>query len=178
MLHTKRIITLSAFVSLAVCLLFSAGTVAAEVKIGVMNVEKVLASSAAGNEAKGKIEAKMKELQGKLKAEDEKLRAMQKDIEIKSSAWSEETKQEKVRELQKKGRELQSKREDAEFELKNLREKELSPILKTLDKVIDSYGAANSFTAILDAKNHVIYFDEAIDISDKLIVELDAAMGQ
>ena len=178
MINSKRFITLSALVFLAVCFMFSAGAVAAEFKLGVMNVQKVLTSSVAGKEAKGKFDARMKELQEKFKAEEDELLAMQKDIEKKSSAWSEETKQEKVREFQKKRRELQAKTEDARFELKNLQDKELAPILKALEKVVDGYGAANGYTVILDAKNHVIYFDEAVDISDKLIVELDAAMGQ
>ncbi len=102
---------------------------------------------------------------------------MQKDIEKKSSAWSEETKQEKVREFQKKRRELQAKSEDARFELKQLQDKELAPILKALEKVVDGYASANGYTLILDAKNHVIYSDQTIDISDKLIIELNAAMG-
>lgn len=153
-------------------------TSAAEVKIGVMNVQKVLTSSVAGKAAKEKFDAKMKELQDKFKLEEEELLAMQKDIEKKSSAWSEETKQEKVLEFQKRRRELQNKADDGRSELKVLQDKELAPILKALEKVVDVYGSANGFTVILDAKNHVIYFDESVDVSDKLIVELDAAMAK
>ncbi len=151
---------------------------AAETKIGVMNVQKVLTSSVAGKAAKVKFDAKMKELQDKFKVEEDELVAMQKDIEKKSSAWSEETKQEKVREFQKRRRELQAKSEDARFELKTLQDKELAPILRALEQVVDVYGPANGYTVILDAKNQVIYFDQSIDISDKLIVELDAAMAK
>ncbi|MEE4166403.1 MAG: OmpH family outer membrane protein [Desulfocapsaceae bacterium] len=151
---------------------------AADMKIGVMNVQQVLTSSVAGKAAKEKFDAKMKELQDKFKVEEEDLLAMQKDIEKKSSAWSEETKQEKVLEFQKRRRELQNKAEDGRSELKVLQDKELAPILKALEKVVDTYGSANGFTVILDAKNHVIYFDETIDISDKLIIELDAAMAK
>jgi len=71
-----------------------------------------------------------------------------------------------------------SKKLDARFELKTLQDKELAPILKALEQVVDVYGPANGYTVILDAKNHVIYFDQSIDISDKLIVELDAAMAK
>ncbi len=149
---------------------------AAEMKIGVMNVQQVLTTSVAGKAAKEKFDAKMKELQDKFKLEEEELLAMQKDIEKKSSAWSEETKQEKVLEFQKRRRELQNKADDGRTELKVLQDKELAPILKALEKVVDTYGSANGFTVILDAKNHVIYFDESIDVSEKLIVELNAAM--
>ena len=166
--------------SLCVTLFFQpTGSVqAAEMKIGVMNVQKVLINSVSGKAAKGKFDQKMQELQSKFKAEEEELVAMQKEIEKKSSAWSEETKQVKVRDFQKKRRELQDKSEDSRFELKNLQDKELAPILKALEGIVGNYGKSNGFTLIMDSKNGVIYSDETIDISDQLIKELDAAMAK
>jgi len=102
---------------------------------------------------------------------------MQIEIEKKSSAWSEETKQVKVREFQKKRRELQEKSEDARFELKTLQDKELAPILKTLEGVVDGFANKNGFDLILDSKGGVVFFSEAVDITDQLVTELDAAMA-
>lgn len=174
----QNVVTIIALLCFGLSLATVNSAIGEEIKIGVMNVQKVLTSSVAGKVAKEKFDAKMNELQAKFKVEEEELVAMQKDIEKKSSAWSEETKQEKVLEFQKKRRELQQKTEDARFELKGLQDKELAPILKALEKVVDTYGSVNNYTVILDAKNHVIYFNKSIDISDKLIVELDAAMAQ
>lgn len=174
----KNVVTIIALLCLGLSLAVANSAIAEEVKVGVMNVQKVLTSSVAGKIAKEKFDAKMNELQAKFKLEEEELVAMQKDIEKKSSAWSEETKQAKVLEFQKKRRELQQKTEEARIELKGLQDKELAPILKALEKVVDTYGSANGYTVILDAKNHVIYFDKSVDISDKLIVELDVAMAQ
>lgn len=178
MFKSKAVIILFSIFCFCVSLATANSVLAADMKIGVMNVQKVLTSSVAGKAAKVKFDARMKELQDKFKVEEDDLLAMQKDIEKKSSAWSEETKQEKVLEFQKRRRELQAKSEDARFELKGLQDKELAPILKALEKVVDTYGSANGYTAILDAKNHVIYFDQSIDVSDKLIIELDAAMAK
>jgi len=178
MSRSKRIVVFFSLLCFTISFIAAGSVIAAEMKIGVMNVQKVLTSSVAGKAAKVKFDAKMKELQDKFKAEEEELLAMQKNIEKKSTAWSEETKQEKVLEFQKKRRELQSKTEDARYELKGLQDKELAPILKALEKVVDTYGTANGYTVILDAKNHVIFFEQGIDISDKLIVELDAAMAK
>ena len=152
-------------------------TVAAEMKVGVMNVQKVLVNSVSGKVAKEKFDQKMGDLQSKFKAEEQELVDMQGEIEKKSSAWSEETKQLKVREFQKKRRELQEKSEDARFELKTLQDKELAPILKALEGVVDTYGKNNGFTLILDSKAGVIYFSDAVDITDQLVKELDAAMA-
>lgn len=174
---SKRLIVGSIISCLAIVFLATGQVWAAEMKFGVMNVQKVLVNSASGKAAKAKFDEKMQELQAKFKAEEEELITMQKDIEKKSSAWSEETKQVKVREFQKKRRELQDKSEDARFELKTLQDKELAPILKTLEKVVVDYGEKNSFTMILDSKGGVIYFSEVVDLTDNLVKELDAAMA-
>ncbi|PIE64511.1 MAG: hypothetical protein CSA26_07860 [Desulfobacterales bacterium] len=161
-------------------LVMSAGShaLAAEVKIGVMNLQKILSSSVAGKAAKEKIEARGKELQEEFKSEETGLKELQKEIEKKSTAWSEEKKKEKALEFQKKRRELKAKSEDARFELKNLQEKELAPIIKALEEVIKTYGKANGYTVILDLRSGIPYFDKTIDVSDKLVVELDAAMAK
>lgn len=174
---SKRLITAGIICCLVFVMSVAGQVGAAEMKIGVMNVQQVLVNSASGKTAKVKFDEKMNELQAKFKSEEEELISMQKDIEKKSSAWSEETKQMKVREFQKKRRELQEKSEDARFELKTLQDKELAPILKALEGVVGNYGKENGFTMILDSKSGVIYFSEAIDISDQLIKELDAAMA-
>jgi outer membrane protein len=151
---------------------FSAG-----LKIGVMNVQKVIVECNAGKAAKGRFDAKMKELQAKFKTEEDALKALQAEIKKKSSAWSEEKKAEKVREFQKNGRELQAKTEDARFEMKKMQDKELEPILKALENVVNSYGKENGYTAILDSKNSVIYFDGSIDISDIIVKKLNGVLA-
>ena len=103
---------------------------------------------------------------------------LQKEIEKKSSAWSEETKAAKMRDFQKMERELQAKTEDARFELKQLQDKELEPILKALEGVVVKYGQENGYTAIFDSKNGVIYSNPSIDISDVIVKELNKSMGK
>lgn len=150
---------------------------AADLKIGVINVQKIIVSCEAGKAAKERFDVKMKELQGSFKKEEEDLKAMQEEIKKKSSAWSEEKKAEKVREYQKNGRELQAKTEDARFEMKQLQDKELEPILKALEKVVEKFGKEKGFTVILDSKNGVIYFDNAIEVSDEITKKLNEAMA-
>lgn len=149
---------------------------AAEAKIGVMNIQKVLLESVPGKAAKTKFEAKAKELKAKFQAEENALTAMQQEIEKKSSAWSAEKKEAEVREFQKKGREFQVKTEDARFELKQLQDKELEPILKTLQTLVEDYGKKNGYTVILDSKIGVLYANSAVDVSADLTKALDQAM--
>ncbi len=159
----------------AVCVIAQANPVQAAdpVKIGVMNVQKILSLSTVGKKAKVKVEEKIKGLQAKFKTEEEELNNLQKEIEKKSSAWSKEKKDEKVREFKKKRRELQAKSEDARFEVKQLQDKELGPILKQLEKIVEEYGIKNGYAMIFDIKSGVIYFHKAVDVSDDIIAALN-----
>lgn len=163
---------------IASLLLFVAqGAIAADVKLGVMNVQKIIVGCKAGKAAKERFDVKMKDLQSSFNDEEGDLKQLQAEIKKKSSAWSEEKKAEKVREFQKSGRELQAKTEDARFEMKQLQDKELEPILKALEKVVEKFGKDQGYTMILDSKNGVIFFDKTIDLSDTIVQLLDKAMA-
>lgn len=172
---TKKI--LSTGLSFLLLLLMTTSSYAADLKIAVMNVQKIIVTCDAGKKAKARFDKKMEELQSSFKSEEDALKEMQAEIKKKSSAWSEEKKAEKIREFQKNGRELQAKTEDARFEMKQLQDKELEPILKTLEGVVNKYGSDNGYTAIMDSKSGVIFFDSKIDISDVLVKKLNEAMA-
>jgi outer membrane protein len=156
---------------------FDSSTARAEAqKVGVMNIQKVLLESSAGRKAKEIFEKRMNELQDKFKAEQDALIALQQEIEKKSSAWSKTKKGEKIRELQMGQRELQVKSEDAKMELKQLQDKELEPILKMLQTVVNSYGQKNGYSVILDSKVAVLYADPNVDVSEDVKKELDKRM--
>ncbi len=163
---------------IASVLLFAAqGAMAAELKLGVMNVQKIIVGCKAGKAAKERFDVKMKDLQASFTGEEADLKKLQAEIKKKSSAWSEEKKAEKVREFQKSGRELQAKTEDARFEMKQLQDKELEPILKSLEKVVEKYGKDQGYTMILDSKSGVIFYDKTTEVSDSIMKLLDKAMA-
>ncbi len=166
-----------------VCLLLSvfsfAGVVTAEAgefKVGIMNVQKVLVQSESGQKAKVVFDAKRKELEEKFSGDQAAIVELQQEIEKKGAVWTKEKKDEKVLEFNRLRRDLQTKSEDGRLEMKRLQDKELEPILKALEVVVEDFGKNNGYTVILDSKNSVIYFDSANDISDALIVELNKAM--
>lgn len=166
-----------AFVVVTVLLFGAQASSAAAIKLGVMNVQKIIVQCKAGKEAKGRFDVKMKDLQSSFKEEEADLKKLQAEIKKKSSAWSEEKKAEKVREFQKNGRELKAKTDDARFEMKQMQDKELEPILKSLEKVVEKYRKDEGYTMILDSKNGVISFDPSVDISDAIVKLLDKAMA-
>ena len=169
----KRLMVVVCLVVLAGFTVQSSVANAAEGKIGVMNIQKVLLESIAGQKAKDVFEKRMNELKTKFQDEQEAIVALQQEIEKKSSAWSKDKQAEKVRELQTKQREMQVKSEDAKMELRQLQDKELEPILKMLQTVVDAYGEKEGYYVILDSKVAVLWAAEETNISDAVKEELD-----
>ncbi|WP_136810043.1 OmpH family outer membrane protein [Desulfosediminicola flagellatus] len=155
-----------------------AGTALAESKIGVINGQKILSLCDAGQTLKGQLETRMKELQSSFKAEDDTIVALQQEIEKKSSAWSEDKTKEKVAELRKKRRDMQLRNEDAKNELQQMQDKAVKPILESLQDVVAAYGKKNGYTAILDVKAGVVYFDNAAELSEAIVKELNVVMAK
>jgi outer membrane protein len=156
-------------------LVINGQALAADSKIGVIDMKKVLSTSTAGKKAQGIIEQKMKSLQSSFRKDENDLIALQKEIEKKSSAWSNSVKQEKAVAFQKKRRDLAAKQEDANLELKKLREKHVNPILQKLEGVVEKVAAKGGYTIILP-RNVVLYSSDSVDISDTIIAELNNAM--
>ncbi|MBM9605230.1 OmpH family outer membrane protein [Desulfopila inferna] len=166
-------------VCLSLSLCTSLGALAAQgdaLKVGIMNVQKVLVQSEPGLKAKAVFEKKKSELEAAFRGDQQELEKLQEEIEKKSSVWSKEKKEEQILEFNRKRRDLQTKTEDAGMEMKRLQDKELEPIIKVLEGVVDTYGDKNGYSMILDSKNGVIFYNKDLDISDALIEELNKAM--
>lgn len=160
---------------IAAVLFVNSHALAAETKIGVIDMKEVLSTSTAGKRAQDIIEQKMKSLQASFKNDETALVALQKDIEKKGAAWSDSVKQEKAVEFQKKRRDLAEKQENANQELKKLREQHVNPILKKLEEIVGKVASDGGYSVVLP-RNVVLFSADSIDISDKVVAELNKAM--
>ena len=176
-MHLKNIVVFSVTAMLlASTVLVSSQAVAAEnaKQIVTVNIQDVLLGSEAGQGVKKVLEEKVGEFQEKFQAEQLDVDALRAEIEKKSSVWSQEVREEKERDYQKRVRELQLKSEDAQFELQQLEKQVMSPILNELQKVIKEVGEKNGYAMIIDSRAGLLYVDEALDISEIVKKELDS----
>ncbi len=148
---------------------------AADTKIGVIDMKQVLSTSTAGKRAEGIIKQKMDSLQASFKNEENDLIAMQKEMEKKGAAWSDSVKKEKATAFQKKRQELAVKQEEANQELKKLREQHVNPILKKLEEIVGKVAADGGYAVVLP-RNVVLYATDSVDISNTVIAELNKVM--
>jgi outer membrane protein len=156
--------------------LVSTQAVAAEnsKQIVTVNIQDVLLGSEAGQEVKKVLEGKVGEFQDKFQKEQGEVDALRAEIEKKGTVWSQEVKEEKERDYQKRVRDMQLKSEDAQFEMQQLEKQVMSPILNELQKVIKEVGEKNGYAMIIDSRAGLLYVDEALDISEIVKKELDA----
>jgi outer membrane protein len=160
---------------------FAAGSA---IKIATMSLPDILSKSSAGQDARKQLEDKVVEFQTKIQQEQEKQDALRAEIEKKSSIWSDDVKQEKERDLLKKGQELKLMSDDAQFELQKMEKKIMAPILKELHEVIAEVGKEHGFTLIfentnkgLESRSGLLYSDESLDISDMVREALEKRLA-
>ncbi len=151
-----------------------AGTAESINKIATVNIQEVLLGSAAGQEVKKVLEEKVVELQSTFQKDQEEVDTLRSEIEKKSSVWSQEVREEKEREYQKRVREVQLKSEDAQFELQQMEKQLMTPVLNELQKVIKELGEKNGYSLIMDSRAGLLYVDKALDISELVQKELDS----
>lgn len=168
----------------AVCSVFMLGlpedSSAGEIKIATISLQDVLADSKVGQDAQKVLENEVQKFQNKFKKDQDDLEALRVEIEKKGSVWSDEIRQGKERDYQKKMREYKLKTEDAQFELKQLEKKEMEPILKVLHEVINEIGKTKNYTMILEntrkglrSRIGLLYAADEIDISKDVREMLD-----
>jgi len=146
---------------------------AAGTSIVVLDMQKALSSSEAGKKAQQVMEKKVKELEEKFKAEEAEFIALQEEIEKKSSVWSEEKKQDKIIELQKKRRDFRVKQDDANLEFQALQEKQLAPIAQEMGRVVEKLAKEKGYKIVLP-KRAVFFTDATVEITDEVTKALNA----
>jgi outer membrane protein len=155
--------------------LFHGPALAADTKVAVIDMKQVLSTSTAGKKAENTIKQRMDALQASFKKDEEELVNMQKEGEKKGSAWSDSVKKEKATAFQKKRQDLATKQDNANQEMKQLREQHVNPILKKLEEVVAKVAADSGYALVLP-RNVVLYATDSIDISNTVITELNKVL--
>lgn len=152
---------------LAVC--FFASFMSAQVKVGVVNANKIIMNIEKGKSASRSLNDFIQETQKKAKAIQDEIDAISK--ELTNPALNDATRRQKAAVLDQKRTEMQRFQQDSETAFLQKRQTELEPIQKELLDIIMELAKAEKFTLILDASqdqqvpNNLIYFDETIDLS-------------
>jgi len=160
---------------LALILLSIAPALAAEAKLGYVDLPKAWNLSDAGKAAKEKIQKKVKEHEGAIDARQKELKKLKDELEKQALLLSDEARGAKERDYQQKLKEFQRYTKDIQDELQQQDADFTRQILEELFKVIKGIGEKEGYTMIFEqSESSLLYADDKIDLTDKVIKAYDA----
>lgn len=160
-------------VALTAVLMLAAGARAAEVKIGVVSVQRVLNESAVGSRAIKKIEREFSGRDQEIQKLIKQARDVQTQLERDAVTLSETERQKRERELASLNREVQRAQREFREDLNLRRNEETALLFQKIDKIIKQIAEAEKFDLILQ-REQIVYGSPAIDITERVMKTLDA----
>lgn len=161
---------------LIIVAMFTSSVFAADgTKIGVVSFEKILQESSAGKMMQKDLKTKLDQLQGKLQAEEKKVKDLSAALEREALVLSAEKKIERQRELRDKADDLKKMNADYTQEMKMLQNKRMNEIQKDVFDITNKLGKTQGYIVIVEKKiAGVIYASDKVDITDEVIKEYNS----
>ena len=148
----------------------AASPVTANMRIGVINVERLVQESALGKEAFSRV----KKLNDSKKDEADKLSKELRDMEQKladqGSALADDKREQLQKSYQEKAIAFKRFQDDATRELDTAQKKELGELERRVFPVINQVGKDKGYTMIFNKfQAGLLYADDAVDLTDEVL---------
>ncbi|MCG6911973.1 MAG: OmpH family outer membrane protein [Deltaproteobacteria bacterium] len=169
----KTAVSLLVTITVALCLVAAPCMAADVAKIGVVDIQKVLHTSAAGKSAKAEINKKAREMEGLLNDKKGEIEKLQADLERESLVMSKEKRDERQREIRIKVNDIKALKEKFEKDLKVMEGQVIKRIQKEFESIAQAMGKEQGYLLII-TNPVVVYSPNSIDITDELIQKYDA----
>ena len=147
-----------------------------QMKIGLIDVQKAFTDSQAGKAAKDRLQAQAKKAEADMNRERQEIEKAKADLDKKGPLLKEDDRRRIEGDLQKRMVNYQRNARDFQEELDGKQREAQDAILKDLMGVIAEIGKNEKFTFILE-KSQLLYSDQAIDITNKVIELYNSRTG-
>lgn len=145
-------------------------TLAAGLKLGVVNFQKVLSSSSPGKMASAEMNKKGKEMEDSVKQKEAELMALQKTLEREALVMGKDKSEQKQREFRIKANDYKNLKATYLKEFKQIQARHFNKIKTEVLALATEVGKKKGFDLILEInEGGVMYYNDAIDITDELI---------
>jgi outer membrane protein len=159
------------FIFICILSLSTAAFAADEIKLGSVDMSKLVQESDAGKKAMAELKETADKLQASMRSKEKELEKLKTTLQDKGKSLTEAKRNAKEKEFQKKFEAYQQAGKNAQQEFAK-KETELSkPIKEDLERLVKDYGRKNGYTAI-SHKEGLIYNDskyEVKDLTDEII---------
>jgi outer membrane protein len=143
-------------------------------KVGVVDLQEFQKQSKAYQKIRADIQKNVKAMEAKLEEENRSLMKLEDEFQKQSMMLNLDAQEDKRRELEKKRRYYKYLHEDLSQELKSIEVDTVKKIMGELEVIVKEIGEKEGYTLILEKRAlGLIYYDKAIDITDRLIKAYD-----
>lgn len=154
----------------------------AQLKLGYVDSQKILAQYQEAIDAQNKLEQIKNQYQAEYEGKVREYQALAQEIESQSLLLSEEKKKEKLKELQDKATQIDKYKyeklnpEGGEFYRKN--QELFQPIIKKINDVIAKVGAEEEYDMIFDASSGaLLHALPKYDLTERILEELNKGVS-
>lgn len=161
------------------CLAGLSGALAQDIKIGVVNIEGVIALSDMGKALQAKMETFMKEAEAEIQPQVEMAREMQKQLQQNAATLSATKTAEMRRKLEDASVNIKRLQNDKQQDMERMRNEGLAEIERALQPVFKKLREEDGYDLILETgSGAVLTASEKVDISKMVLERFNAAVAK
>lgn len=158
-------------VSLFLMLIMFAGASQAELKIGFVNIAKVLEKSPQAATAKSKLESEFGPRDKALMSQQKELKALEEKLGRDSAVMGDDERRKAEKDLVDKRRELARSAQEFQEDANLRKNEEMGTVFKRIQDAVKALAKEESFDLLLT--DGVIYYNDAIDVTSKVQQKLE-----
>jgi outer membrane protein len=147
-------------------------------KIGYVDLQRVLNDTDEGKRVKNKLKGLFKEKQTVLDKRQEELKKLKEDFDKQRVVLNADALKAKEQELQKKFVELQGLYLQLQKEISGKEAEMMQVMLKRTQSILSQIGTAEGFTLILQRGESVLWGKPHLDITNEVIRKFNAGAGK
>lgn len=163
---------------LALALALNGAALAADLKIGVIEPQKVLDGTKNGKKIKDSLQEYVKSRQKIIDLEEEELKKMEEELVKQSAVLSADAKKDKEETFRKRMMEYQRKVGQLNQEVQTKKKDVLDEFNKSLEQIVKGIAVTEKLSLVVEKGDNgagalVVYSHPSLDITDRVIKELD-----
>ena len=166
----RSTVALAALVTVIVFLPFQVKGQTPQLKVGYVDLRRVMDESEKGKEAKKNLNEEFEKKKREITQKQDELQKMKDTLEKQTATITPEARADKEKQYQAKLKDYQRIADDYSAELRQKDQELTAKVVKELEEIVKGMGDSEKYTLIFE-KNHagLLYATPAADITDKVI---------
>ena len=160
--------------SIFILCLAATSACASDVKLGFIDMQRILNASEAGIEAKEQLAAHFTKYQQEITTNQDEIKKLKDELEHQGMFMSESTRSTKEKDYQQRLKEFQRFTKDAQEDLQGKDTELTRKIIKGMDKIVQEFSLKNNYNFIFVKNKGMLFADDKADVTDKIIKMLNA----